>query len=422
MKILCFILLSLLCTTALLAEPQPGDIFREYTFVKDGRLMLIYADSASYREQCKEQQPPEKIVIKNVDLDKAVKVEVIAEHWGGHCGSTQRSVRVNNNGLIPLPLIQNVAKGHRPECYYTNQLYQAVEIQLNQLKEGDNTLSFSVSEQTCYSFDWGWFWVYGVVLRIYYDESKPHAEGAIDNLDSNSQIGDFPEVAVRITTDIDSVDRVQFIGFYEDFDWEGNGVFRQWHYQYNLTELSYDFGSDIKKSLKYNIGTDLNPPFSVIWDTYHLPDQEKPMKIAARIVLKNGITTITPAVNNLTLNRQRKVKMYKSEDVPEEFSARIGKKKSCRIFVPDNLENARHAWITVSTWSAATDDNSVHEMGINDHKLADSFGEFHHFSYNRIPVPLEYLKPGDNEIYIYSEFEGHGLEINWPGPVLMVEF
>ncbi len=422
LKFLCTILLSLFCLNYLLAEPQPGDVFREYTYVKNDRLMLIYADSSSYREQCKEQQPPEEIIVKNIDLDKAIKVEVIAEHWGGHCGSSKRSVRVNNNNPIPLPLIQNVTEGHLPECYYTTQLRQAVEIPLNQWKEGDNTLSFSVSEQTCYSFDWGWFWVYGVVVRVYYDESKPHAEGKITNLVSNSSIGDFPEIAVHVPNDIDSVERVEFIGFYEDFDWEGNGVFRQWHYQYDLTDLQYDFGSEIKKSLKYNIGTDLNQPFSVIWDTYHLPDQEKPMEIAARIVLKNGITSITPAIKGLTLNRQRKVKMYKTENVPEEFSVRIGKKKSCHITLPDGLANARMAWITVSTWSAATNDNSVHEIGINGHRLADNFGEFHHFRYNRIPVPIEYLKQGENEIYIYSEFEGHGLEINWPGPVIMVEY
>jgi len=418
MRFSCVVLLCLCWTNALLAEQQPGDIFREYTFVKKGWPVLIYADSSSDREQCKERQPPEEIVIKNIDLDKAVRAEVVAEHWGGHCGSTQRSVRVNKNDLIPLPLIQNVPEGHRPECYYTTQMHQAVEIPLSQLKEGDNTLSFYVSKQTCYNFDWGWFWVYGVTLRVYYDESKPHASGEIVDPVSNSSVGDFPKVVAHVTSDIDSVERVEFIGLYENFDWEGNGIFRQWHYQYDLTAP----GRGIKKPLKYNIGTDLNPPHSVIWDTYHLPDQKKPMKIAARIVLKNGITTITPAVHGLTFNRRRKVKMYKSEDVPENFGVRIGKKKSCHISLTDSLAKARFAWITVSTWSAATDDNAVHEIGINGHKLADSFGKFHHFSYNRIPVPLEFLKPGDNEIYIYSEFKGHGLEINWPGPVLMVEF
>ncbi len=418
-----FALLGLLSVSSLFAQPKPGDIFREYTYTNDELLMLIYADSSSYREQCKEQQPPEEITIKNIDLDKAIKVEVMAEHWGGHCGSTKRSVRINNNELIPLPIIQNLGKDARSECYYSTQLQQAVLIPLNHLKEGDNTLSFSVSEQTCFNFDWGWFWVYGVVVRVYYDDTKIHVVGEISNIDSNSSIGEYPEVAAKIKADYtDSVDRVEFIGLYEDFDWEGNGVFRQWHYQYDLTDLKYDFGSEIKKSLKYNIGTDLNPPFSVIWNTSNLPDQKEPMKIAARIVLKNGITTITPAVSNIVLDRQRIVKMYKSDDVPEDFSVRIGKTKSCHINLSDDLKNARSAWITVSTWSAATNDGSVHEIRVNGHRIADNFGEFHHFSFNRIPVPVEFLKSGNNEISIYSEFEGHGLEINWPGPVLMVEY
>lgn len=55
-------------------------------------------------------------------------------------------------------------------------------------------------------------------------------------------------------------------------------------------------------------------------------------------------------------------------------------------------------------------------------RLANRFGVMHNFSFNALEVPPAKLKRGDNDVTIYSEFSGHALEINWPGPVLLVEF
>ena len=67
-------------------------------------------------------------------------------------------------------------------------------------------------------------------------------------------------------------------------------------------------------------------------------------------------------------------------------------------------------------------DNSVHELLLNGERLANRFGVMHNYSVNALEVPLRRLKRGDNEVTIYSEFDGHALEVNWPGPVLLVEF
>jgi hypothetical protein len=59
---------------------------------------------------------------------------------------------------------------------------------------------------------------------------------------------------------------------------------------------------------------------------------------------------------------------------------------------------------------------------INGKRISDNFGRFQDYSYDFLSVPLEYIREGRNEISIYSVFEGHSLEINWPGPVLLIEF
>ena len=37
-------------------------------------------------------------------------------------------------------------------------------------------------------------------------------------------------------------------------------------------------------------------------------------------------------------------------------------------------------------------------------------------------MPLDRLQAGRNEISLFSTFMGHMIEINWPGPVLLIEY
>jgi hypothetical protein len=75
----------------------------------------------------------------------------------------------------------------------------------------------------------------------------------------------------------------------------------------------------------------------------------------------------------------------------------------------------------LSTWSADVDDDSTHELRLNGQSLASRFGRFHNYSFNSLEVPLLLLKPGANEIILFSTFRGHSIEINWPGLALLLE-
>jgi len=58
---------------------------------------------------------------------------------------------------------------------------------------------------------------------------------------------------------------------------------------------------------------------------------------------------------------------------------------------------------------------------LNGQGLAGRFGQFHNYSFNALEVPLALLKSGRNGVDLFSTFKGHTIEINWPGPLLLLE-
>ncbi|MCI0424178.1 MAG: hypothetical protein L0312_34050, partial [Acidobacteria bacterium] len=167
----------------------------------------------------------------------------------------------------------------------------------------------------------GWFWVYSARLRIYYNPArKAHASGRLTAPVSGATIPDMPTITFAPGPGKRQIERVEFIGQYEDFDWEGDGVFRKWHFQY--------FGSEVRR----HIGTSFGSRFTVEWDTQWIPDQEEPIQLAARVVDRSGLVFMTPAVSGVTLTRQgRSVKMFRAADVPQGFGVRVGTRKTCTI-------------------------------------------------------------------------------------------
>jgi hypothetical protein len=49
-------------------------------------------------------------------------------------------------------------------------------------------------------------------------------------------------------------------------------------------------------------------------------------------------------------------------------------------------------------------------------------GKVHDVSFDAITIPVALLHKGKNVFTIFSETDDHAAEINWPGPVLLVEF
>jgi len=198
---------------------------------------------------------------------------------------------------------------------------------------------------------------------------------------------------------------------YDDFDWDGNGVWREWQFTTHHGVL------------QHHLGTATNAPWRVRFDARWLPYQSQPVRVRARITDATGLVWLTPPVENLMQKRERRsVRMCKPVNVPENFCSRDSKVSPTYAFVVDaDLAKAKAARLVLSTWSANVDDDSVHELRLNGQRLASRFGQFHNYSFNALDVPLSLLRAGTNEISLFSTFKGHAIEVNWPGPVLLLE-
>lgn len=393
------------------ANPKPGNVFREYHLTgggSNGDKTEQWADEFVFiSHHTGERSTKGYRTIENVDLKHAVKAEFVASYWGGHIGSENRRVEFNDHPGINLPLIKNTP--NQPECYFSQQCQEACEIPLEYLNHGDNRFRLEVDNQICYSFNWGWFWTNQVVLRIYYDPSKvDHPYGKIESPKSNSTVSDYSKISCMIERG--DVEKVEFIGKYNDFSWGGSGEFNTWHGIFWMKDTN----------LQKNIGTASGLYPYVNWDCRWIPDQDD-VKIAARIVDKSGMIYMTEAVENISLNHgEREVKMYPAIDVPENFATQTDS-VTCMFNIQGNLENAFLAKIVLSTFSGGTTDREIY---INDVPIVKGgWGKWHRLAFCEEYVPLNIFKPGRNEFKIKANYpKEHAFEVNWPGPVLFIEY
>jgi len=389
------------------AQPGPGDIFREYKWRPDRKWQRVTGpDTTEPRAQKHLPNSVNKIVID--DLDGATKVEAYIEMLLCHGGTVNKRIRVNGNPWIPIPespLIPGKAGQGPPDAEYQYMRYPSVRLPVKYLRQGNNTFELTCSGGTALGGWWPQWILYGVTFRVYYDNSKPHPTGEITNPTAGSTTGDRP-ILLATATGPQPIKRVDFIGLYEDFNWEGDGNYRQWHYRYLYNEM------------KNHIGTATVAAYKVAWNDAWVPTQDRPIRLIARILDDTGMCYMTPAVGDIKLRRDRTVRMYKPYDVPRRWSTRAGKTHKCKIDINDDLDEAIAAKIIMSTWNGVAAD----EIGINDEKVVTRVGQDHDLSYDEFEVPLNLIKPGINTLYTHSTTTHHGIEVQWPGMVLLIKY
>lgn len=342
------------------------------------------------------------------DLDGATRVEACIEMLLCHGGTVNKRMRVNANKWITIPespFIPGDAGQGPPDTEYQYMRYPTVRIPLEHMSQGINIFEFTCSGGTALGGWWPQWILYGVTFRVYYDDSKPHPTGEITRPAPGSTIGDRPGVAAAVTG-LNPIEHVDFIGLYEDFNWEGDGDYRQWHYRYHYNEM------------RNHIGTSTAAPYRVAWNDSWIPTQSRPIKLIARIVDEAGMCYMTPAVEGIKLRRDHTVRMYKPYDVPRRWSTRAGNTHRCKIDVSGGLDKAIAAKIIVTTWNGVAAD----EIGINNTKVVTRVGQNHDLSYDEFEVPLKLIKSGVNTLYTRSSTEHHGIEVQWPGMVLLIKF
>ena len=406
MFLLAAILFLVALNGRLCAVPRPGDIFREYKwtgpYVHTSEWQRI-TDPDAPNPGSKEYLPNAVNSI-HIRTAGATKIEAYIEVLQCHTGTSDKRIRVNGNEWLRIPEAVNI--GADPECYET-MTYPTVEIPLSHFKDGANTFEFITGGQVCHDFGWGQWLCYGVTFRVYYSASEPHPTGSMTSPTTGATIGENPAISAVAVGCRRPIKQVDFIGYYEDFNYQGDNVWRQWQYIYHCCQI------------QKHIGTDTTAPYSITWDTSWVPDQNRPIKIMARIVDTSNLCYMTAAVENITFRRSGgSVKLYKCYDIPKSWKSRAGRRLGCNVDITDDLTKATAAVMYLCSWSGGHAD----EIGINNNKLLSNIGYTHNLSYDEIDVPLSYLRVGQNKPYTYAKTSHHGIEVNWPGTPLKIKY
>lgn len=394
------LLFFLVCPASAQESLRPETVFREYSYSK--MVNPFKGEYAAYDSF--------QVVLEVGDLKNAVDAEVALNFWGGHIGTSDQTFKVNGSRKFDFP--QPKTPGS-PYCYFRFGVGNPpVKIPVKLLKSGKNTFTFFCGKQVCYSFNWPLYWLNSFTIRVFYDKDRKQlVKGKVRK--RNPQDTAAYNLVV-METDVDDpkhVESVEYIGFYDDYDVDGDGILANWHYT-----LNNGVWSDI-------IGKQTVEPYSQKWNNNWLPQQDRPVKVVAKINSKNGLSYISaPLTFEGIRQRNSTVKIYRTNDLGENFASRVNRRKECTIRIDDDLTNAVSAYIVFSSWSGESEDGAIHTVGINGKMLAESPGKLHDYAFVRIPVPLEYLKTGDNIFYVYSETEEHMFEINYPGPAMLVRY
>ncbi|MBT4100676.1 MAG: hypothetical protein HOE86_23660 [Gemmatimonadetes bacterium] len=398
----------------LAGEPLPGDTYVEYAWrgpYHNASGWQRVTDPGTSVVRASEFLPNPKNRITIADLEGAIAAEVVIEQWGGHTGTTDKAIRLNDSEWMTIAHPQAIpgdrGKGlaPRPECYQYFT-YSTVSLPLEILTTGENRFEFTSGDQGCQSFGWGQWGAYSAIFRIYYDDTKPHPTATITSPAPGAVVGDSLRVAAVASSPNGAISSVDFIGHYEDYDHDGDGVWREGQRTYP------------KGHLRRHLGRADASPYEVTWSTSWIPDQQEPMAIMARIQDETGVYHMTEAVEGLVLDRrQHSVRMYKPYNVPPGWISRAGRAMGANIFMP-TLSHLVDARAEITTWSGLHAD----AITLNNTMIAPKTGRDHNYSHNRIDVPLDLLRAGTNSFSTFSATIHHGIEVMWPGITLLARF
>ena len=403
--------------TDAVAEPAPGpaagDIYRETVMgFGTGNDDWRVTDSGALNPGAAAFLPNPVLEIMVPDLTGAVRAELIIDRWGGHPGSADKRVRLNGGSWLHVPDPVTIPDSS-PECYVFQDNPMLV-VPLDQLTSGPVALEGAVGTQTCFSFDWSqWGW-YGVVLRIYYDESVPHPGGTFTSPVAGATITDSALIAVDAVS-TGSIGEVLILGRYAGHDSDGDGTTSGWHRRYRRE----NYNNNLR--FEGSIGALDTAPWELTWDATWIPDQVPgTVALQARIRDDNDVWYVTEIDGLSLVHSDAVVKAYPMSDVPRAFWVRTGEVKTASFTIPasDSLGQASLAQLTTATWNGADGGRIL----VNGNLVSAGFGRHFFHAVDELNVDTALLQPGANELAITSATNDHGPEMLWPGPLLTVRY
>ena len=410
-------LFVMMCLQAVAAgRPQPGDVFREYTWWnEDGdaggslRVGGKHGQKHPDRGWAHDYINAAVVLEYDFDLEHAVRAEVEIEKILCHDSTRGLAVEINGNRWLRVPEAEAIP---HPPWQYQHHIYPVVAVPLSFLKSGAGN-QFRMRVDPEHPWKWPQNLIYGVHFRIYYDPAaKPHPTGSITSIESGAALGKIAALQVEVQSPAGDIERVEYVGHYEDVNYEGDGRYTRWHYHF--------FHGD----LTHHIGTADEPPYRVTWDTSWVPDQKQPMAVAARIVDDAGMICLTEAVTDLSLDRNGfSVELCKPYDIPKKWVTRSGEKQE-HFVVTGDLPKAVAAQILWSSWSPGY----MRGVYINGQKVFDNEGPKYAYYFHRVTLEdVTVFKPGVNVLTTGKtpKIDGHmvhGMEVNWPGIMVLIQY
>jgi hypothetical protein len=398
--------------TPVQAQPSPGDLFKEYTWHNewgDCKGALRVGGKWDYQIQGLVIHYKDKGLIVppfQVELDRAIKAELVVEKMLCHSGTKGLRVSINGRDPVPVPEAFHIPK---PQSDYAHHYNAIVPLDLSDLKPGnENTFHFEVDTA-------GHWWpqnlVYGMILRIYFESDVQKYRGRITWPKAGAELGLHNRIRMWVP-DIMQIDHVDMLGYYEGADLEGNGMYTQWHYAYH------------KRDIYNHLGSYPGPPFEFKWNTEWMPDQGEPIKLAAFVHRNDGFIYMTDQVDSLKLERPAySVELCKPYRRPKGWFTRNGEFEE-RFQVKGNLEKAVEAKLVFRTWSPGY----FNGIYINDFLVFTREGPKYDYFEHQIPIKdLSVLKQGENKLKtgktpLYQGQMVHGVEVQWPGIMLLIKY
>jgi hypothetical protein len=334
---------------------------------------------------------------------------VLIEKLLCHDGTRGLALSMNGNAWIDVPEAPGIPT---PPWAYQHHTYPVVPVPLDNIRAGKgNQFRLRVSDE--HSWNWPQNLIYGVHLRVYYDPArKPHPTGRLVTPRTKAALGTKVELRAEAASPNSPVRRIDFIGHHEDVNFEGDGVYTQWHYHY------------VKARLMNHIGSVTQAPWRMTWDTSWVPDQPKPFRLAVRITDATGLTYFSEAVEGLTLQRGGlSVELCKPYDVPKKWVTRAGEHAE-KFRITGDLTKARAARLVWCSWSPGY----MHGVFINDKKVFEREGPRYAYYAHRVTLTdVSPFKQGENVLKTGKtpKYDGkmvHGMEVNWPGIMVLIQY
>ncbi|WP_395344715.1 hypothetical protein PN836_008115 [Ningiella sp. W23] len=339
----------------------------------------------------------------SLDLDKAVSAKLIVEKLLSHEGTTGFAVQINQSDVLAFPESPHIPE---PQTEFPHLFLPYVDVPISALNEGENNaFKFTVNE--AHPWDWPQHLVYGITLRVYYNSAKAHSRATVNRPPNN-------EIQLSTTLSVSSqgpVHKVDYIGRFEDVDFNGNGQRYKWQYAIH------------KGKLGNHIGTSQKAPHSFQWDSTWLPEQSRAIEILAIVTAPDGIAYVTPVVDDLSLSRSHSIEMAWLNDVEDHWTTR-SKAVDAEFTLTGDVEKASAAKMYWASWSSCYS----HGVVINGYLTYTGMDEpCYTYEQHEVAIKPSVLMQGKNSLHtpltpLYKGQIVHGMEVLYPGMMIKVKY